>query len=231
MLNRGPRQWALAAVVVLAATAGCGPAAAPAQNAGVGAGRQKPADAGRAFQDAVAPADNFSDLTYDQVNTYTSGKQPDVFSGSVTATRNPPRVETRSKPVGKPGALLVSIEDYAAGTICLLQPEPARRLTNQSAEAEQINPFLELKKSAMGWKYLSDINTSGHVQWRLSSNFTRLVPGDSLSGIAEIDIDAQTGRVLKAITTVHTKRDSLTLTSVTTYTNFVYNSGATVAPC
>ena len=227
----GPRSGLGLPLVALALllVAGCAPASGGPTVTSTPRPRDTPRDATTAVTQAIARTAGFHDVKYDQVNTTTAGTSVAVFTGTIVATRNPARTEVKSAPRSGSGVALDSVEDFTAGTRCTIQPEPRQRLTGQSMDAAAVSPFTELETSVSGWSFAGE--PGGESQLHARGKLARAVPGATLAGTADVYIDARSGKIMKTVTTVSSKRDSLTFNTVTVFSNFVYDSGITVPAC
>ncbi|MBJ7610059.1 MAG: hypothetical protein JF887_11610 [Candidatus Dormibacteraeota bacterium] len=230
--------FVIAGSYVILLGAGCGSTAASTTSPTVTRtvtpvpGPQRPSDARQAVLEAIARTAGFTDVTYDQANSQTSGGTVTSASGTITATRNPPRTQART--VAGSGTSIGSIQDLSAGTICTTsQGGLPQRYTGQSTMAETVDPFYDLKADGSAWAYQTDAVVNGQVQWHVTGKLSPTLPPPSMliSGAVEAFIDSHTGKIVKAVETFAVSSGGVTSQSVQTYSNFVYNTGATVAPC
>jgi hypothetical protein len=226
-----PRQLVSAAVLVLAA--GCG-ATPGTSSPGTATPAPKPATAAQAVLDAVPRTASFRDITYSTATTITTGPRTDRYSGTITATTTPPRLDLKTIPASG-AAKLHTIEDFTAKLFCTFpEGKPSQQFPDTNT-ADTIDPFNAFKAGGIVWAYEPDADVSGHTDWRVLGSLPQDAANPTIIytvNTREVFIDPRSGRIERTVQ--HTRatqngsaESDLTITS----TSFRYDTGVTVAAC
>jgi len=240
----GSRWIPVGAFTLLVLCAGCGgsgastaaPAATAAASAPGDASIARPADATQALMDAVRRTADFKDVEWEDDTMAVQPGVPDTdYRNAFTATRNPARIQNKTRP-GPGEHALTTIEDLASNALCTT-PEgaPTQRFAGTGASVETVDPFHVLKVNGSGWTFAPDVVVNGHNDWQLTGSL--LLGRESgqytpTSSTVDVFVDPRNGRIEKTVAhATLTQAGHPDLKRTITDTNFVYDTGATVPAC
>lgn len=224
-----------------AAVAKVGPFASSGSTAsggGAGAsGISKPTDGKQAVGDAVGRTANFKDVKYTLTYTYSSATIPKIDSVTqVSGTKSPMVVYNQS--TDNAGKKFETILNGANNVFCT-RPEgsPAQRFPNQKLTPDFADPFSGLVTAGLNWKFLDDVDLSGHKAWHLMSDVSQAITGPNPNNIkvdvntTEVWIDSRSGKIEKRLDHQTGTENAVKYERTTTDTGFVYDTGVTIPAC